>query len=148
MIQEQKPDFFSSNRFFVFYALVFCLVMVALWLLINLHNLQEFLSTYEKREAERENIELLRQKVRNLENRQKSLAANGVEAEKQVRETYFMHRPGEKVIHLQPESASTRPAGTSSATTTPVTAAEPLEITPTPHARPTQKPLKKSTARK
>lgn len=80
------------------------MLAVTFWLLINARNLQEFLNTYYKRNREAEKIAELRERIRTLENQQRGLRANGFEAEKQVRERFLYHLPGEKVIHLVPES--------------------------------------------
>jgi hypothetical protein len=100
----KRGGFLSSNRFFLFKGLVFTMLAITVWLLINARNLQEFLDTYYKRNREAEKIAELRERIRTLENQQRGLRANGFEAEKQVRERFGFHLPGEKVIHLVPES--------------------------------------------
>jgi hypothetical protein len=83
--------------------MLFALVAVSAWVLINLQNLQEFLDTYQKREQEREQIDLLKQKIKRLKRQQQSLAYNGIETEKQVRERMNLHLPGEQVLYLKQE---------------------------------------------
>lgn len=99
-----KQGFPSRRRFSLLRVMAFCLIAAAIWVLINMRNLQEFLDTYYKRNQELEQIELLKQQIRTLEKQQRSLRYNGIEAEKQVRQKWGMHLPGEKVIFLKPES--------------------------------------------
>jgi hypothetical protein len=104
MASVRKRGFFASNRFFLFKGLVFAMLAITIWLLLNARNLQEFLDTYYKRNREAERVAMLKQRIHTLEGQQRGLRENGFEAERQVRERFFYHLPGEKVIHLVPES--------------------------------------------
>jgi cell division protein FtsB len=97
----------GGGRFLFFKALLFTLIAVTGWILINVRTLQEFLEAYEARNRERDQVEMLEQKVRTLEKQRKSLEYNGVEAEKQLREYHGMIRKGEKVIYLRTEQEET-----------------------------------------
>ncbi|MGI8908312.1 MAG: hypothetical protein ACR2IE_17710 [Candidatus Sumerlaeaceae bacterium] len=93
----------SGSRLHLFGGLVFTLVAVSAWLLINVQNLQEFLDTYKQREEERAQIDVLKQKIKRLKRQQQSLAFNGIESQKQVRERMNLHMPGEQVLYLKNE---------------------------------------------
>jgi hypothetical protein len=97
----------SGSRLHLFRGLLFTLVAVAAWVLINVQNLQEFMDTYQKREAEREQIDVLKQKIKRLKRQQQSLAYNGIESERQVRERMNLHLPGEEVLYLKDEEPAT-----------------------------------------
>jgi cell division protein FtsB len=118
-MSKTRPRFFGSNRFLFFKALAFVTICIVGWLLINVRNLQQFLDTYEARNREQEEIELLEQRIRTLEKQQRSLQMNGFEKERQVRERLGMHYPGEKVIFLRTDpvtandTTSSRPQVTS-----------------------------------
>jgi hypothetical protein len=92
-------------------------VAVAAWVLINVQNLQEFMDTYGKREQEREQIDVLKQKIKRLKRQQQSLAYNGIESEKQVRERMNLHLPGEQVLFLKQEEEPTQSKAASPAAT-------------------------------
>lgn len=108
----------SGSRLSVFKALLFSLAAVGIWVFVNIDNLQEFIDTYQKREQEREQIEVLKQRIAKLKRQQQSLAYNGVESEKQIRERMGLHLPGEQVLFLKEEDATAaaveKPAGSES----------------------------------
>lgn len=129
-MSRSRHSFFGSNRFLIFKGLAFVTVCIAGWLLLNVRNLQEFLDTYEARNREQEEIELLDQRIRTLEKQQRSLQLNGFEKERQVRERLGMHYPGEKVIFLRPD------AGLGSTTTGPLVQAVSTELEDAPTTAP------------
>ena len=104
----------GSNRFYLFKALFISVVLVVAWLLLNAHNLREFLDTYSRRNQEQDQIEAMQEQVRMLERQHASLANNGQEMEKQIRERWGMHKPGENVIFLKSNPGMT--SGTLSTT--------------------------------
>jgi cell division protein FtsB len=91
----------GGNRFYLFKALFISVLLVVAWLLLNVRNLREFLDTYSRRNQEQQQIELMQEEVRKLERQHASLASNGQEMEKQIRERWGMHKPGENVIFLR-----------------------------------------------
>lgn len=112
MRRTQKRAAASGSRLHIFRALLFSLVAVSAWLLINVQNLQEFIVTYNARELEREQIDVLKQKIKQLKRRQQSLAYNGIETEKQMRERMNLHLPGEQVLFLKQEEDPKAAQGT------------------------------------
>lgn len=102
---ERKHGILGGKRFLIFKALAFCALSISVWLIINVQNIQEYIATYEQRDREVQDIEMLEQRIRDLERKQHSLKNNGFEKERQVRDRIGMHYPGEKVIFLRPEGA-------------------------------------------
>ena len=103
-------------KFHIFRALLFTVVATVIWGLINIDHLREYMDTYQKREQEREEIEQLSQRIRKLKRQQQSLAYNGVESEKQIRERLGLQLPGEQVLFLKHESTPASETVTSAST--------------------------------
>ncbi len=110
MRRTQSRAATSGSRLSIFKGLLFALIAVGAWVFVNVDNLQEFIDTYQKREAEREQIEALNQRIRKLKRQQQSLAFNGVESDKQIRERMGLHLPGEQVLFLKEEETAAAPA--------------------------------------
>ncbi len=102
----QINTIFSGSRF-IFKALVISFVLCALWLLLNLKALREYIDTNAQRRAEQEQIDVLKRRIENLHAQQLSLVSGGIETERQVRERFHMHKPGEQVIFLEEEATHT-----------------------------------------
>jgi len=100
----------NGSRLAIFKGLLFTIVAVGVWLIVNVDNLHEFMATYQKREKEREDIEKLKQTIKKLKRQQQSLAYNGAESEKQIRERMGLHLPGEKVLFVKEEVLGTEKA--------------------------------------
>ncbi|AXA37472.1 MAG: hypothetical protein D6691_09380 [Candidatus Hydrogenedentota bacterium] len=93
----------GKKRFTFFKVLLLLVAAVLAWVLLSLRSLQELLQAYQERNREREQVEMLEERIRLLERQRKSLEFSGVEMERQLREYYGMVRPGEKVIYLASE---------------------------------------------
>lgn len=129
--RTQKRAAASGSRLHIFRGLLFSLVAVSAWVLINVHNLQEFIVTYNAREDERQQIDVLKQKIKQLKRQQQSLAYNGIETEKQVRERMNLHLPGEQVLFLKQEEDPTAAQATDSqAKTASATAKSAAQLSP------------------
>jgi hypothetical protein len=112
----RRHSIFSGSRF-VLKALVFALVATAVWLLANLGNIREFLDAYHDRKTEEEQIAMLRGRIETEKGRQRSLERGGLETERQVRERFRMHKPGEQVIFIEEtDEPTTKAAGAASGT--------------------------------
>ena len=112
---SKKHGFLGRKRFLIFKGLAFFAFATSVWLIVNVRNIQEYISTYELRDREVEDIEMLEQRITDLERKQRSLQMNGFEQERQVRDRIGMHFPGEKVIFLKPDEGAretTRPTAT------------------------------------
>lgn len=96
----------SKPRGYFVFALIFTIGAIGLWYLINRGNLHEFSETYRNRENARIEIAKTKKRLALLKRRQQSLAFNGVESEKQIRERLQMHMPGEKVVFFEEESST------------------------------------------
>jgi cell division protein FtsB len=107
---------FSGSRFLL-KAVAFTVVLCALWLFFNLGTLRELLDTNAQRKQEQDQIEVLRKRIENLKGQQRSLLAGGIETERQVRERFRMHKPGERVIFLEPDNEDTTSSRAGSAAT-------------------------------
>jgi cell division protein FtsB len=77
-----------------------------IWFLINRENIHEFTDTYKNREQAQLNIAQTRQRIAQLKRQQQSLAYNGVETEKQIRERLQMHKLGEQVVFFTKEETT------------------------------------------
>jgi len=93
----------GKKRFTFFKVLLLLIAAVLAWILVSLHSLQELLQAYQERNREREQVEMLEERIHLLERQRKSLEFSGLEMERQLREYYGMVRPGEKVIYLASE---------------------------------------------
>lgn len=93
----------SSARTSIIAAVLFTLAAGAIWFGVNRDNVQEYMETYKNREAEIAEIKNLKQRINQLKRKQQSLAFNGAESEKQIRERLLMHKRGERVIFLVEE---------------------------------------------
>lgn len=102
-----------KRGFSLFKAIAFTLAACGAWIMLNTRNLQEFFDTFAQRNQELEDIELVEQRIHLLQKRQLSLKANGIEMEKQVRERWMMHLPGEQVIYLKGPTQTTSTAASS-----------------------------------
>ena len=100
----QINTIFSGSRF-ILKALLITIALCAIWLLINLRALREYIDTNAQRRAEQEQIDVLKRRIENLHAQQLSLVSGGLETERQVRERFHMHKPGEQVIFLEEETA-------------------------------------------
>ena len=96
-----------SGSSFILKALLITVALCAIWLLINLKALREYIDTNAQRRAEQEQIDVLKRRIDNLHAQQLSLVSGGLETERQVRERFHMHKPGEQVIFLEEETAPT-----------------------------------------
>lgn len=101
------------------------------------------MSSYKLRNREREQIELLKQRIKQLKKQQQSLAYNGVETEKQIRERMGLHAPGEKVLFLKPEEEVPKPDATPAA----APAIPDPDALPKPELKEQAEPLNKSKSR-
>lgn len=104
----RNNSIFSGSRF-ILKALVLTILFTVLWVLANLGSLREYLDTTKARRAEHDKIEVLRQRIENLRGQQRSLVSGGMETERQVRERFRMHKPGEQVIFLESDTEPTTP---------------------------------------
>lgn len=130
----QINTIFSGSRF-ILKALVITIVLCAIWLLINLKALREYIDTNAQRRAEQEQIDVLKRRIDNLHAQQLSLVSGGLETERQVRERFHMHKPGEQVIFLEEETAPPTSASTMILPDAPRPAATLNEATTTPAPR-------------
>jgi cell division protein FtsB len=92
--------------------LVMCGVLV--WLILNVGSLRQFIAAYRQRNVQRDNVELVKEQIQELETQKQSLELGMFENEKSVREAYRLVRPGEKLILIKEEektSDSTRSLG-------------------------------------
>ncbi len=104
---HKDPPKGSGARSYFVLAVLFTLAAGAVWFSINRENIREYTETYKNREAEIAEISDLKQRISQLKRKQQSLAFNGVESEKQIRERLQMHKPGERVIYLEDEGEGT-----------------------------------------
>ncbi len=119
---------FSGSRFLL-KAVALTVVLCALWLFFNLGTLRELLDTNAQRKQEQDQIEVLKKRIENLKGQQRSLLAGGIETERQVRERFRMHKPGERVIFLEPDNDETTSSRAGSSATS-ATAAPPGPANP------------------
>lgn len=95
------------SRGYFFFVIIFTIGAVGIWFLLNRDNLREFSQTYRNREKARIEIAKTKERMALLKRQQQSLALNGVESEKQIRERLQMHMPGEKVVFFRQEGETT-----------------------------------------
>lgn len=105
MSTTPKPGFFATNKLFLIKGMTFTFVAVMAVLLWDIPKLHELLDTYYRKNQEIEQIENMQNKIKMLKRQQASLQQNGFEVERQVRERFNWHRPGEKVINLRSDSS-------------------------------------------
>ncbi|GIX43664.1 MAG: hypothetical protein KatS3mg130_0072 [Candidatus Sumerlaea sp.] len=124
----------GKKRFTFFKVLLLLVAAVLAWVLLSLRSLQELLQAYQERNREREQVEMLEERIRLLERQRKSLEFSGVEMERQLREYYGMVRPGEKVIYLASEQETSTTVGNfvGELETTSATSARNVETEPEP----------------
>lgn len=79
---------------------------VLVWLILNVGNLRQFIAVYRRRDLQRDNVEAVKEQIKELENQQRSLEMGMFENEKSVREAYRLVRPGEKLILIKDEETS------------------------------------------
>lgn len=79
---------------------------VLVWLILNVGNLRQFIAVYRQRDLQRDNVEAVKEQIKELENQQRSLEMGMFENEKSVREAYRLVRPGEKLILIKDEETS------------------------------------------
>lgn len=108
----------QSTRGYIVTGIIFTVVAFGFWFLLNRQNIEEFTRTYKNREEAQIAITQIRQRIAQLKRQQQSLAYNGVETEKQIRERLQMHRPGEHVVFFTKEQTTATSTTIDSAATT------------------------------
>lgn len=107
----------SGSRGYIVGGVIFTAIAFGVWFLINRDNIQEFTDTYKNREQAQLQIKQTKQRIAQLKRQQQSLAYNGVETEKQIRERLHLHKLGEQVVFFTKEENNT--TSSAPATTTP-----------------------------
>ncbi len=103
--QSHRPP--SNSRGYIVAGIIFTITAFGVWFLINRENVREFTDTYKSREEAQLAITQAKQRIGQLKRQEQSLAYNGVETEKQIRERLKMHKLGEQVIFFEKEDPKT-----------------------------------------
>jgi len=82
-----------------------------IWVLVSYRSILRFRVAYEGRNAQRDNVEWIKEQVGELEAQKQSLELGMFEIEKSVRESYRLVRPGEKMILIAEEEKTSAAAG-------------------------------------
>ena len=83
---------------------VFVLLLALLWVVLNIPALQDFRTSREIRDQQREKVETLEAEVANLERQEREFERGPRELERAIRERYKMVKPGERLIEIEEES--------------------------------------------
>lgn len=116
-MKRHSPPPPPRSRGYIVGGIIFTVSAFGVWFLINRDNIQEFTQTYKNREQAQLSITQTKQRIAQLMRQQQSLAYNGVETEKQIRERLQMHRLGEQVVFFTKEQTT----GTTTTNTAPTT---------------------------
>lgn len=120
-MRKQTPPPPHSTRSYIVTGIIFTVIAFGFWFHLNRQNIQEFTETYKNREEAQLAITQTKQRIAQLKRQQQSLAYNGFETEKQIRERLQLHRPGEHVVFFTKEQTTATTTTGHSATATTAT---------------------------